>query len=202
MAEGANSLLEKITKLSLIQRILIMAGIIVAICGMYFYLIIMPKFETLAELREENDTLVTELNQVRVKASQLKKYQQMMKEVEEQFEAARAVLPENEQMRSLLESISASGKEAGLEFTLFQPGNDIEEEFYAVIPISINMQGTFYNLSSFFDKISKLPRIVKISNFKLSFPEQQSESLLLTIDCTAITYKFIEKNEKKKKKRK
>ena len=99
----------------------------------------------------------------------------------------------------MLESISRAGKEAGLEFTLFKPEQESIKDFYSEIPITINLNGHFHNIAVFFDKLSRLSRIVNIKDFKLDLKEKDEKSLLF-VACTAVTYKFLETGSHGKKK--
>jgi type IV pilus assembly protein PilO len=108
-------------------------------------------------------------------------------------------LPEKEEIPSLLAGISEAGKDAGLEFLLFQPKGESPKEFYAEIPVDINVSGSYHQVAVFFDKVANLPRIVNIRNIKMSPKNQKGSGTNdLTTVCQAVTYKFIESAPKKK----
>ena len=99
----------------------------------------------------------------------------------------------------MLESVSLSGQEAGLEFLLFEPKGEIRKEFYSQLPISVRVKGPFSNVLDFFNRVSRLNRIVHIRNVKIK-PVAGSNDL--TTECKAITFRFLEtkaKTEEKKK---
>ncbi|MDT8317279.1 MAG: type 4a pilus biogenesis protein PilO, partial [bacterium] len=60
--------------------------------------------------------------------------------------------------------------------------------------------GLYHDIAVFFDKLSKLPRIVNISNIAITQPKMTEGRLILSLDCVATTYKFIEKTENMAKK--
>ncbi|MGH7434014.1 MAG: type 4a pilus biogenesis protein PilO, partial [Candidatus Methylomirabilales bacterium] len=55
----------------------------------------------------------------------------------------------------------------GLAFTLFKPGKPIKDEFYSRIPIRIRADGTYHALGRFFEQLSRMERIVNITDLKL-----------------------------------
>ncbi len=122
-----------------------------------------------------------------------------MKAAEEQFKLVTRQLPEKEEIPSLLASISQSGKDSGLNFMLFQPKPEINKEFYAEIPVAMKVTGSYHSVATFFEKVSKLSRIVNITNIRIT-PDEKSKTL--TTSCTAVTYKFIEVGDKANKKSK
>jgi len=143
------------------------------------------------------EKLDNELRVATAKASQLAAKRLELKAAEEKFNLALQALPDKEEIPSLLASISQSGQDAGLEFLLFQPKAEVPRDFYAEIPVSINVKGNYHNMAMFFDKLSNLARIVNINDLKI-VPEQSG---MLTTACTAVTYKFVEAKPQPEKKK-
>jgi type IV pilus assembly protein PilO len=82
------------------------------------------------------------------------------------------------------------GKNAGLDFLTFTPGQEIPKDFYAEIPIDISIKGPYHNLGSFLDKVSKLDRIVTVDNITIDKPEIEGTEMLLNSTCKLLTYRF------------
>ncbi|MGD2000141.1 MAG: type 4a pilus biogenesis protein PilO [Desulfobacterales bacterium] len=190
--------IDKIEKLSKLYRILISAGTFLVFIGVAVFLFYMPKYETIANLEKELAKLNKELHTAKTNAKDLKKFQQKMKDAEEQFKIVMKSLPEKEEIPSLLTSISDSGKDSGLEFLLFQPKKEIPKEFYAEIPVAMKVTGKFHNIAIFFDRVARLSRVVNIRDISM---KPAKGNLSLTTSCTAVTYKFIESKPAPKKKK-
>jgi type IV pilus assembly protein PilO len=84
-----------------------------------------------------------------------------------------------------------------LRFLTFKPRREVEKDFYAEVPVELKIRGKFHNLVSFFDRISRLPRIVTISNLniiesKKSSGSQTDSGTFIEATCNAITFRFIE----------
>ena len=122
-----------------------------------------------------------------------------MKAAEERFQMALKALPEKKEIPSLLTNISRSGQSSGLEFLLFQPQNDVPKEFYAEIPVAIQVDGSYHNVAVFFAKVAQLSRIVNIKNINMVY---QKGGRALQTQCKAVTYRFVEKSETKKDQKK
>jgi type IV pilus assembly protein PilO len=197
--EALEPFFDKIEKLSQLHRILISSGIFLLVIGLFVWLLYVPKYKTIGELETNLSNLQEQLRKAKADARDLKKFQQQMKKAEARFRLAKKSLPEKEEIPSLLSSISQSGKDSGLEFTLFQPKGERAKDFYAEIPVNIQVSGKFHNVALFFDKVARLPRVVNIRDIKMK-PKKKTNSLETT--CTAVTYKFIEKAPQKKKKKK
>ena len=186
-----------IENLSKTQRILISVGIFALIIGLFVYLLYMPKFSDIDRLSKKLETLEKKVASAKRNAASLKKFQAKMKEAEAQFKAAMRALPEKGEIPSLLTHISKSGHDVGLEFLLFEPKPEIRKEFYAEIPVAINVKGGYHDMAMFFDRVSRLSRIVNVKNITMG---REKEGEDLNTVCTAVTYKFVEPPPKEKAK--
>lgn len=186
--------LEKLEKLSKVQRILISVVIFSLIVGGFIYLQYWPKYENINRLNKQLDQLEAKLATAMKNAADLEKFQTKMKEAEAQFQMAMKKLPEKEEIPSLLASISSSGQQVGLEFLLFEPKPEKKKEFYAEIPVVMSIVGDYHNTALFFDQVARLPRIVTIENIQMT-PIKEKGTRDLNTKCMAVTYKFIEPSE-------
>jgi type IV pilus assembly protein PilO len=191
--------IDKIGKLSRLYRILISLVIFAVLIGPIVYFVYMPKLGKISELKKEHETLKTRLSRFQNKAKQLKKWRANMEKAKEEFHVVMKKLPEKKDIPSLLASISRSGQDAGLEFLLFKPNPERNKEFYAEIPVSIRVTGSYHNVALFFDKVSRLSRIVNFDDIKMVQAKKKGGDL--NASCTAITYRFIETKPKKGKKK-
>ncbi|MBT8357485.1 MAG: type 4a pilus biogenesis protein PilO [Deltaproteobacteria bacterium] len=203
LRKTSEPLFEKIEKLSRVQRILICSAIFLFIIGAFVYFSYFPKIKTQQLLNKEIKQLEKRLIVAKRNARDLQKYQKEIKEAQGAFKEVMLSLPEKEEIPSLISAVSASGKESGLEFLLFQPKDENRKDFYAEIPVSIQVKGNFHNIVHFFDRVAKLSRIVNIRDIKISRESvkskaKTSDSNKLSTSCTAVTYKFVEPVAKKK----
>ncbi|MDD2389564.1 MAG: type 4a pilus biogenesis protein PilO [Desulfobacterales bacterium] len=179
---------EKIGNLSRAQRILICVSVFVLLIGAFAYFSYLPKISQIKDMTEQYEQLGAKLSSSRIQAAQLERYREKREKAEDEFKIVLKKLPEKKDIPSLLASISQSGKESGLDFILFQPEAEQSREFYAEIPVSIQVEGNYHNVAQFFDNVSILSRIVNIKDIRMVFSPKEGK--LLT-SCKAVTYRFI-----------
>jgi type IV pilus assembly protein PilO len=182
---------EKVEKIGRIQRILIYVGAFVILIGPFVYFFYLPKLKQIDQLTKDSESLSVQLVAARREAGQLQAWRDKEKQAETNFNIAKKALPQTKEIPSLLTAISESGQEAGLEFLLFKPENERTQQFYAEIPVSIKVTGRYHDLAAFFDKVSRLARLVTVDNIQLAAPAKGKIDKLETT-CTAITYRFVE----------
>lgn len=180
---------EKIAAIGRTQRILICVGVFLILGAGFYFLIYSPQSNKLNELRSELETLESKLFTARKAAENLEKFQKEFEDAQIQFKLALQLLPDERQIPNLLEGISTSGKDSGLEFLLFQPGPEVPRDFYAEIPVNIQVSGGYHNLAMFFDRVARLSRIVNMLNINIQAPETPG---ILNASCVAMTYRFLE----------
>ena len=155
-----------------LQRVLIYTSAIVLLVGSFAYFAYLPKHKKIGKLGSEYKELSEKLDRARKTAKKLNYYRTKMKAAEAQFNIVMKALPEKKEIPALLSNISQAARDAGLDITKFQPNAQKPKEFYAEVPISINVSGNYHNVAMFFDKISNLPRIVTINTVKIA-PEKE-----------------------------
>lgn len=191
----------KLEKLTKPQRMGIYAATLVAILGLSVWLLLWPKHQDIERLEQQLARVQQELVVAKKNASELNDWRNKMKQKEAKYKTVMRELPEKEEIPTLLVGISQAGRDAGLDFLLFQPKPESAKGFYAEIPVDINVSGTYHQVAVFFDKVSNLPRIVNIRDIKM-IPAPQTKIVgTLNTSCQAVTYKFLEESQQKQPRR-
>jgi type IV pilus assembly protein PilO len=191
--------LARLAKLNKLHKLLIVVGTLGALWTgfvMWFYF---PQSEQIGQLQSDLSKAKVELDRLRRVETDLRNFKKEYKEMEAKFAVALQLLPDREEIPTLLASISQLGADSGLEFILFQPQPEVPRSFYAEIPLRVEVSGQFHNVAAFFDRVSKLNRIVNVGSVTMAPARKQGEDVILTTACTATTYKFIESGPTGKK---
>jgi type IV pilus assembly protein PilO len=201
MAIDVNTYFDKISKLRMIHRILIFAGTVVLIVGLYSWLVYIPKTGEIKTIKSELDRLEKNIRIARVRAKNLKRLEADLAKAQGDLKVAIKLLPTTSEIPSLLKNITKLGNDSNLEFLLFSPERQVSKEFYVEIPVSIEVLGSYHNVAIFFDKVGKLDRIVNVVDVNM-IPIKELSTTLKT-SCKATTYRFKEgKTESVPKKKK
>lgn len=165
----------------------------------YYFLFLQPNLEEIDRLNNQKVRLAKQLQNVKNKAKDLPRLEAELVQVRNTFNEKAALLPKEKEIPQLLRDISSLGRNAGLDFLKFKPMPSVPRDFYAEIPVSINVRGPYHNVGFFFDKISKLERIVSVTNIKMGAPKMEAGEMLLNSDCRLVTYQFTNTELPKKK---
>ncbi len=195
---------DSLLKLPKSKKILILIVILIVITGLYAYLFYLPYQEEMERLKGEYDKLIRELNESRAIVRDLQKFKEEIEKLNAELVKALTQLPNEKEIPEILRNISSLGKESNLEFTLFRPKPEEPQQFYAKVPIELVVVGSYHNTGIFFDKVSKLPRIINVVDFNMSRfqkekdPKKIETEILVKTSCLVNTYRFIEKKKEEK----
>jgi type IV pilus assembly protein PilO len=112
--------------------------------------------------------------------------------VEEYVNQLEKQLPGKAEMDALLSDINQAGLGRGLQFELFRPGQVQVKDYYAELPIALEVSGRYHDIGSFAADIASLSRIVTLHNLSIS---TKKDSSALTMEATARTYRYLDAAE-------
>lgn len=147
--------------------------------------------EELAKAEAKEVDLKSRFEAKQQKAVNLEAMKQQLADIEDTFGDLLRRLPSKAEVAELVVDISQQGLGAGLEFELFRPGAEKVSEFYAELPIQIQVLGTYHQFGTFISGVSDLPRIVTNHNIKI----RPAKDGRLSMETTAKTYRYLGENE-------
>jgi type IV pilus assembly protein PilO len=179
----------------------LLSVLLVLLVGAGYWFMWSPALEEL-EVAKQKEVELREvfLNKKR-QAINLDAYKQQMVDIEKTFGALLRQLPDKSKMDGLLTDINQAGLERGLDFELFKPGQESVRDFYAEMPISIKVTGTYHDLGAFATDISRLSRIVTLEDLAISATSKDGKEARLVMDAVAKTYRYLDANEAASKKK-
>lgn len=168
---------------------------LVALTGFLTYMFVwQSERPELDHYQQEEQQLRDEFKTKHSKAVNLQVYKQQLKDIQRSFGALLRQLPGKTEVPNLLVDISQTGLAAGLQQKLFQPGDEVKRDFYAELPIKIELTGSYHQFGQFVSGIAALPRIVTLHDIQIK-PNAKSGYDDLTLDLTAKTYRYLDEDE-------
>lgn len=162
-----------------------------------FFLLVSPNKQEVAKLNNELVKARMEVQKKQALERRLPEFEKEIKMKDYELSLLRRQLPEEKEIPNLIDQISNIGTQSGLRFLTFKPRAEVLKDFYAEVPVELKILGKFHNLVSFFDRISRLPRIVTISKLtiapaKVKDKDEVTGGAMIEAKYDAITFRFIE----------
>ena len=191
--EQVQGKLDSFARLSKVVRMgMLVSAIALLVCGYYFG-VYQQANEDLAQLKVKELSLQRRLSEVRSVAANLKAFEKELQALEERFTLALRSLPNQKQMEVLLTDISNLGKTVGVEIKSFKRQPEKLHDFYAEVPLAIELEGNFHDIARFFERMAKLSRIVNMGELEMHVASEDADGTVVTVSGTAVTYRFLEK---------
>lgn len=172
----------KVVAMALLFGVLLLGG---------YWFLWKDQVESLDQSRQEEQKLRAEYLDKKKQALNLDLYREQVKEIEQAFGALVRQLPNKSEMDALLTDINQAGLGRGLEFDLFKPSPETMRDFYAELPITVRITGSYHDLGRFASDVAQLPRIVTLNNLAIT----QTKDGVLTLDAVAMTYRYLDEEE-------
>ena len=177
----------------LAPRIVVLVGMFLALLFVAGWFGWQSQYEELDIKRQEEVRLKDDWLNKKKQAVNLDEYRNQLAEIERSFGALLKQLPNAAEMESLLVDINQAGLGRGLQFELFKPGVEVVKDFYAELPITVNLTGSYHDFGSFAGDVAKLPRIVTLNDIIIPPAGKSGEALMLV--TTAKTFRYLDESE-------
>lgn len=169
--------------------------IVAVISAVYWYFFWAPKAEELARARKNLTQAEVKVREYEAIAAELPKFEKEYKRLENEFELVARKLPKDKEIPALIDGVYSEIAASNLESIIFAPEPQVTKEIYAEIPIEMEVVGTYFNLADFFDRISRLPRIVNVRDLQLTRNDIRGNAVTLNAKFSVVTFRLIPPQE-------
>ncbi len=190
--QNPQSPLAEMARLPTMLRYLILAGVFAGILAVYGFTLYKSIRTDLGRLDDKLAELNSDISKSRAVESNLKSFEKKHKELRTQLDTALQKLPNARDLPVLLTDISGLAKKSGLEIRSFRPEAEVSRGFYAEVPIRLEFSGHYHEAGVFFDRLSRLSRIVNISELEMKPGDPESDPPELRMRGIATTFRFLE----------
>jgi len=162
--------------------------------GGFWYAYVRPAEASLATRRAELDTLRAEITRGLATARQLPEFRSQVAGLQSQLDRLRVVLPEERDVSDLLRRVQAMATQSNLTIRGFAPQAITTRQLHAEWPIGLQLEGTYHDLGTFLERVSKFPRIINVTGLTIrAVPAAvPGGTATITADCIATTFVLIE----------
>ena len=156
--------------------------------GGYFFLV-RGDIGKLHAQRAEEVTLKNQYMNVKREAMNLPAYRKQMKHLDVVLATLMQQLPTSTRMPDFVTEVTQAGQACGLQIKLLQPRDEKAREFYAELPISLTVAGSYAQLGHFVGDIAAMSRIITLGDIQIK--PVKSGGDFLSMAMVAKTYRYI-----------
>jgi type IV pilus assembly protein PilO len=177
--------------------VVIGAVISAVLLGIAWWWLLSPMYDRIDQQEARLEELQQRIIEGRAMKQKLPQFREQVRTLELELDKLLRILPARRNTPDLLRRIRALAEQGDFGFKRFTPKGFVEREFYSEWPIDINLTGDYHNLAMFFDRVSRLSRIINVENLRINARNARSGSReeTITASFTAKTFVYKEPEE-------
>ncbi|GAB4423793.1 MAG: hypothetical protein OHK0032_18670 [Thermodesulfovibrionales bacterium] len=178
-------------------RVVLMLLPAVIISALVIIFLILPRHKEIKRLNAEITKQENEIARNQAKAAKLPTLKLENEKLKKRLDELKLQLPEEKEVSGLLKQVSDLGIKSGLRIVSWKPEHkkDHPSGIIYEIPVSVEMSGSYHSLGIFFSSLTKLNRIVNISDIKIGDPKPQRNEAVVKITFKATTFSAVPEGE-------
>jgi len=162
-------------------------------CGVFYYYYEMPTRADMATRQAQLVSLRADITKGLTTAKKLPEFRAQVSDLEGRLANLKAILPEEKDAADLLNRMQAVAAQSNMTIKGFKPAPTVMKQLHAEWPIALELEGTYHNLATFFDRVGKFTRIVNITGLDVKGKDRPEGNHTISATCIATTFVLLEK---------
>jgi type IV pilus assembly protein PilO len=174
--------------------------VVVAIIGVaYYYVFYNTANQANEELAAKIKDKKAENDRLRDFEPKLAQLNRDMAILEQQIEREKKVVPEDKDADQFIRLLHDTAATSGIEIRRYTAMPAANHEFYSDVPFAIDIDGPYYSVLNFFQRVSELERIITIDNLQVAGAKNATAAKVkntytyapgetIVASCTATTF--------------
>jgi type IV pilus assembly protein PilO len=140
-------------------------------------------FTVFKSQREDNDAAQVQLSQLLRKNAELEAYAPRLADLDrqvanlkQQLEMERRIVPDEKEIDNFMRMVNGEARKAGVEMRRYTSKPYNTKEFYTEVPFEVELDGSYYSMLGFFDRLTKVERIVNVSNLAMASTRKPTDA--------------------------
>jgi type IV pilus assembly protein PilO len=164
----------------------------VAGAGVFWHWYAVPARERIDARRAELAGVNATIERGLATARRLPEFRAEVAELEGQLQRLRTVLPEERDVADLLRRVVGMATQSNLTIRNFTPQAVKRQQLHAEWPIGLQLEGSYHDLGTFLERVSRFPRIINVGDIKIRTRASETAEATILAECTATTFVLLE----------
>ncbi|MGD1102168.1 MAG: type 4a pilus biogenesis protein PilO [Terriglobia bacterium] len=153
-----------------IQGVILVTGAVV-LAGVTFWYFVLPLSDQRDGLQNEVAKLKLENDKNEAFRQQQTEYLNLLKQLQSQLETLRSIVPDEQATDEFMKTVFADGLSTNTQIRTFLPKPPVVQDYSVAMSFAVRLDGTYYSLLNFFDRLAHEQRIISVSGLSLGTPE-------------------------------
>jgi type IV pilus assembly protein PilO len=164
------------------------AGVMLAIGAVYYFLFHADVTENLEQAKTQNGALIKELNDARLAEQAYQKDLAELAEREQRQRELNKILPASTEYPAFLSAVQSAANLSGVSLSAWTPRQEVPGQFYARVPMKVELSGRFHQIARFFYNVGQLDRIINMEDISITDPRVTGDDIILQANALATAF--------------
>lgn len=150
---------------------IILAVLAIALAAATFWYFVLPLNDQRANLEKDVAKLKADNDRNEAFRQQQTEYLNRIQQLETELETLRSIVPDEQATDEFMKTVFQAGSVSGVNIRTFLPKPPVTRDFYVEVPFTLRLDGTYYSMLNFFDRLAHEQRIMSVSGMSLGSPQ-------------------------------
>jgi type IV pilus assembly protein PilO len=157
------------------QWAVVVVGAVLVSAGLY-YTVFKSQRDHNVEAQQKLEAKQKENRELEAYRPKLAEIERQLASLKQQLEIERRIVPDEKEVDGFMRMLDAEAGKAGIELRRYTAKPVAQKDFYSEVPFDIELDGPFYSVLGFFDRVGKLERIVNVSGLMMASTRKPAEA--------------------------
>lgn len=181
-----------LARLPLVAKFGIGAGLLILV-GVAYFVVFYGEVSSSIKAAQRTETQKrTELQRAQTRVKEYDKDLAELKDRELRQRELNKVLPKNTEYPSFLSSVQSVANVAGVSLSAWTPQEEVPEQFYARVPMKLELEGRYHQVAKFFYGVGQIDRIINMENISITDPKLEGDEFKVKVEALATAFHTIQ----------
>lgn len=167
------------------------AGAMLLLGAVYYFLFHVDMTDSLEQAKAQNAQLLKDLNDARLAEQAYQKDLAELAEREQRQRELNKILPSSTEYPAFLSAVQSAANLSGVSLSAWTPRQEVPGEFYARVPMKVELSGRFHQIARFFYNVGQLDRIINMEDISITDPKTTGDDIVLRADALATAFHIM-----------
>jgi len=164
------------SEMSGIKQWATVVGVAALLTGALYFTLFKTQREANATAQAALDAKLRENAELESYRPKLVDIERQLASLKQQLEIERKIVPDEKEVPGFMKMMNAEAMKAGIELRRYTARPTAAKEYYTEVPFEMELDGPYYSMLNFFDRVGKLERIVNVSGLMVATTKKPTEA--------------------------
>jgi type IV pilus assembly protein PilO len=180
-----------IRRLTVPMKLGVGAGALVLLGAVYYFLFHVDVTDSLEQAKVQNTKLLKDLTDARLAEQAYQKDLAELAEREQRQRELNKILPSSTEYPAFLSAVQSAANLSGVSLSAWTPRQEVPGQFYARVPMKVELSGRFHQIARFFYNVGQLDRIINMEDISITEPKTAGDDVVLRADALATAFHIM-----------